>query len=307
MIQRLGPIIDEILASYRDIGGINHISGPRLPSRVVMISIVEDLEAIIFPGYHEEEPACTDDLKYSLGVKITRVARSLAQEIKKCLCFQHAMETEGNCNERIDEPDDCWDRAEGIAIDLIEMIPEIRRRVRMDVEAAFRGDPAARSREEVILAYPGIEAVLVHRVAHELWIRGVALLPRMMSEHVHGRTGIDIHPGATIGDFFFIDHATGVVIGETTLIGNNVKIYQGVTIGAMSVKKENANTKRHPTIEDDVTIYSGATILGGETVIGAGSIVGGNVWITASVPPKSRIFYRADEFAGAHTFVGQQA
>jgi serine O-acetyltransferase len=304
MTKRLGSIVDEILASYREIGRINHISGPRLPSRVVMIAIVEDLEAIIFPGYHEEEASCSDDLKYSLSEKVNRVIRALTQEIKKCLCFQHVMDTKGDCSERVpDEPDDCWERAEEIAVGSMEKIPELRRRLRMDVEAAFRGDPAAKSREEVILAYPGIEAVLIHRVAHELWTGGVALLPRMMSEYVHGRTGIDIHPGATIGDFFFIDHATGVVIGETTIIGNNVKIYQGVTIGAMSVKKEEANTKRHPTIEDDVTIYSGATILGGETVIGAGSVIGGNVWITSSVEPGSRVFYRADEFAVAHSSV----
>ena len=305
MAQRLGPIIDEVLRSYNEIGGINHISGPRLPSRVVMTSIVEDLEAIIFPGYHEEEAACMDDLKYAVAEKMSRVTRALTAEIKKCLCFQHALENDDDCPERraAPEPDDCWDNAEAEAIALMEKIPEIRRRLRMDVEAAFRGDPAAKSREEVVLAYPGIEAVLIHRVAHELWLREVPLLPRMMSELVHGRTGIDIHPAATIGDYFFIDHATGVVIGETTVIGKNVKIYQGVTIGALSVKKEEANTKRHPTIEDNVTIYSGATILGGDTVIGTGSVIGGNVWITSSVEPNTRVFYRQDEFATAHSTV----
>ena len=161
--------------------------------------------------------------------------------------------------------------------------------------AADRGDPAARSQEEVILSYPGVQAIMVHRIAHELWVRDIAMIPRMMSEYVHGITGIDIHPGAQIGDSFFIDHGTGVVIGETTVIGDNVKLYQGVTLGALSVQKELANSKRHPTIEDEVTIYAGATILGGRTVIGRGSIIGGNVWLTDSVPPNSRIYHNPSQ------------
>ena len=163
-------------------------------------------------------------------------------------------------------------------------IPEIRRKIQLDVKAAYLGDPAAHSPEEVILSYPGLEAIVVHRLAHFLFINGVPVIPRIMSEHVHGKTGIDIHPGATIGESFCIDHGTGIVIGETTVIGNNVKIYQGVTLGALSVKKDMQNKKRHPTVEDDVTIYAGATILGGETVIGKGSTIGGNTWVTKSVP-----------------------
>lgn len=188
------------------------------------------------------------------------------------------------------EMTDCRREAERLAISLMQMIPDIRIRVRQDVEAAFAGDPAAQSHDEVILSYPGVEAIIIHRIAHELWTWEIPLIPRMMSEYIHGKTGIDIHPGATIGDHFFIDHATGVVIGETTVIGNNVKLYQGVTLGALSVRKDAANRKRHPTIEDDVTIYSGATILGGDTVIGRGSVIGGNVWITSSVPPGSKIY-----------------
>ncbi len=303
MTKRLGPIIDEILDSYHAIGGINHIDGPKLPSRVAMHEIVEDLEAIIFPGYHEEEPSRVEHLKFTVAERVSRVARSLTEEVQKCLCFQLGLESEDSCaqKKRDRAVEGCRDKAESITSDFISMIPELRRRIRLDVEAAFTGDPAAKSKEEVILAYPGIEAVLVHRLAHELSNQQVPLLPRMMSEYVHGRTGIDIHPGATIGDYFFIDHATGVVIGETTVIGNRVKIYQGVTIGALSVKKEEANTKRHPTLEDDVTIYAGATILGGETVIGRGSVIGGNVWITSSVPPESRVFYKADEFVVTRT------
>ncbi len=302
MTRRLGPIIDEVFDSYYEIGGINHIEGPKLPSRVAMHQVVEDLEAIIFPGYHEEESARVEHLKFAVAERVSRVARVLTEEIQKCLCFEMGIESDRRCGHpaELGRPDhavqDCRDRAEAITIDFLTQIPELRRRIRLDVQAALSGDPAARSREEVILAYPGIEAVLVYRLAHELFRREVELLPRMMTEYAHGRTGIDIHPGASIGEHFFIDHATGVVVGETTIIGNRVKIYQGVTIGALSVRKEEANTKRHPTIEDDVTIYSGATILGGDTVIGAGSIIGGNVWITSSVPPGSRVFYKPGDF-----------
>ena len=298
MTHRLGPVVEGILASYQEIGGINHIEGARLPSRTQMLRVVEDMEAIIFPGYHEEETGRTENLKYSVAERVSRVGRNLTEEVQKCLCFQRGLETDDLCARRKHDEgiDECHERAEAITATLLEMIPELRRRIRMDVEAAFDGDPAAASKEEVILAYPGIEAVLIHRIAHELSLMEVPLLPRMMSEYVHGKTGIDIHPGATIGDYFFIDHATGVVIGETTIIGKNVKIYQGVTIGALSVKKEEADKKRHPTIEDDVTIYAGATILGGKTVIGEGSIIGGNVWITESVPPGSKIYNKPSSY-----------
>lgn len=307
MTQRFGPIVDEILESYREIGGINHIEGPRLPSRTHMVRIVEDLEAIIFPGYHQEETAQLDSLKYAVAERVSRVGRCLTDEVQKCLCFQLGLELDDACSQRKRDAqvEGCRERAEQVTGRLLDRIPELRRRIRMDVEAAWDGDPAAESKEEVILAYPGIEAVLVHRVAHELFELGVPLLPRMMSEYAHGRTGIDIHPGANIGDYFFIDHATGVVIGETTVIGHHVKIYQGVTIGALSVKKREANVKRHPTIEDNVTIYAGATILGGETVIGHDSVIGGNVWITESVEPGSRVFYKADDLVVTHTRVGR--
>lgn len=292
----LGPTIDRIVESYQEIGGINHISGPTLPSRARMIRIVEDFEAVIFPGFHEEEPARVENLKFAIAERLNRLTRGLTEEFNKSLCFDRNHEGTG-----ANGSDGCRDEAEDLALEIVAMIPEIRRCVRMDVEAAFAGDPAAKSHEEVILAYPGLEAVLIHRVAHEMWIRGIPLFPRMMSEYVHGLTGIDIHPAARIGDFFFIDHATGVVIGETTVIGRNVKIYQGVTLGAMSVRKGSANEKRHPTIEDNVTIYSGATILGGNTTIGEGSVIGGNVWITSSVPPNSRVFYKASDITTRRT------
>jgi serine O-acetyltransferase len=181
-------------------------------------------------------------------------------------------------------------KARGIADELLKALPDIRAQVHLDVQAALDGDPAAESESEVILAYPGLAALSVHRIAHFLYNKAVPLLPRIMSEYIHHQTGIDIHPGATIGDSFFIDHGTGVVIGETAVIGRQVKIYQGVTLGALSVKKSSVRKKRHPTIEDNVTIYAGATILGGDTVIGHDSIIGGNVWLIRSVPPLSRVY-----------------
>ena len=298
MERTLETVIDRIFTSYAAVGGINHLHGPNLPSMESIIRIISDLESILFPGFKTEEHIDEQSLRCTLGENVHRIMRNLSAEICKSLAFGARAEGEssdGACSDPA-EGEEARHDAEEITLTLLERIPEIRRRLRMDVEAAFAGDPAAKSREEVILAYPGVEAVLIHRVAHELWNLGVPLIPRMMSEYVHGKTGIDIHPGATIGDYFFIDHATGVVIGETTIIGNWVKVYQGVTIGALSVKKSEANVKRHPTIEDEVTIYAGATILGGNTVIGKGSTIGGNVWITSSVPPGSTIYNRPVDY-----------
>ncbi len=287
MQNELHEIVESIHDSYQRFGAINHIGGPGLPSRSSVIAIMHDLESLIFPGYRADEQLHENNLRHTIGEKTCRLCRSLTTEIQKSLRFKHANDLELHGSSEVDYS---WCAAEQFAFDLLGKLPDIRRRVRLDVEAAFLGDPAGKSHEEVILSYPGVEAILVHRVAHELWNAGIPLIPRMMSEQIHGQTGIDIHPGATIGDYFFIDHATGVVIGETTIIGRNVKIYQGVTLGALSVKKEAADKKRHPTIEDDVTIYAGATILGGKTVIGRNSIIGGNVWLTSSVPAGSTIY-----------------
>ena len=278
-------IVERILDSYRELGGINHLEGPNLPSRQSVERIVESLQSIVFPGFRAEENLDLEGLRYATGQRVVEVSRALTVEVEKSL--RYTCRTRGDCKWR----GDCRTEAEHIVREILEGIPDIRRRLNLDVHAADRGDPAARSQEEVILAYPGVEAILVHRIAHELWVREVAMLPRIMSELIHGKTGIDIHPGAQIGDSFFIDHGTGVVIGETTIIGNNVKLYQGVTLGALSVQKELANRKRHPTIEDDVTIYAGATILGGDTTVGHDSIIGGNVWLTESVPPYSRLYH----------------
>ncbi len=282
-------IVEGILGSYRELGGINHIAGATLPSRQGVEKIVHDLESLVFPGFKAEESVAEEDVRYITGERVVRVSRALAVEVEKSI--QYACRVRKDCHRH----EDCQGEAEEIVRALMERIPEIRRRVNLDVHAAFRGDPAARSHEEVILSYPGVEAILVHRIAHELWVREVAMIPRMMSEYIHGVTGIDIHPGALIGDSFFIDHGTGVVVGETTIIGKNVKLYQGVTLGALSVQKELANKKRHPTIEDEVTIYAGATILGGATVVGRGSIIGGNVWLVESVPPHSRIYHNPSQ------------
>jgi serine O-acetyltransferase len=291
--ESLTEIVEGILDSYRELGGINHIEGANLPSSQSVERIVEVLESLIFPGFRAEETIDLAGMRYTIGEKVAGISRALAVEVEKSLRY--------TCRQRRDcgRHEDCAGEAAEIVCDLLSKIPEIRTRVDRDVKAAYRGDPAARSAEEIILSYPGVEAILVHRIAHELWEREVAMIPRMMSEYIHGKTGIDIHPGARIGDSFFIDHGTGVVIGETAVIGDNVKIYQGVTLGALSVQKELANRKRHPTIEDEVTIYAGATILGGDTVVGRGSIIGGNVWLTESVPPGSRIYHSPSQIRHA--------
>jgi serine O-acetyltransferase len=292
MLKSLGSIVEEILESYQRIGGINHIGGTNLPSRQSIIRIVTDLESVIFPGFREDDMIYPDEVKFVIAERVARLTNNLATEIQKSLCFR--MRKEGKASSpntnNFRETSECRIIAEELAGDLIGSIPRIREMVRRDVEAAFDGDPAAQSHEEVILSYPGVEAVIVHRIAHEMWARDIPLIPRMMSEYIHGKTGIDIHPGATIGEYFFIDHATGVVIGETTVIGKHVKIYQGVTLGALSVRKSESNKKRHPTIEDHVVIYAGATILGGDTTIGKRSVIGGNAWITSSIPAGSRIY-----------------
>jgi serine O-acetyltransferase len=288
MKQKIDTIVDKIVASYQKIGGINHIQGPNLPSQKSIMRIVNEFQSLVFPGYREEEEIDKLNIKYVVGEKITSIVRSLSPEVEKSIQYHNKLT--GKISSGVKE------KAEKIVCAVVSAIPEIRRLIKRDVEAAFQGDPAAKSHEEVILSYPCLEAILVHRIAHELWIRKVPLIPRMMSEYIHSKTGIDIHPGAVIGECFFIDHGTGVVIGETTKIGNNVKLYQGVTLGALSVKKSEGDKKRHPTIEDNVTIYAGATILGGDTIIGEGSIIGGNVWILTSVPPHSRIYYQPEHY-----------
>lgn len=275
----IDTMISNVLDSYNLYGGINFNDSANFPNKQTVVNVLQDLQSLIFPGFKREEKLDKDNLRYVTGERIHRIVALLTQEVQKALLYL--------CKDREMNNSMCFGLAEKTVLSLIEEIPEIRRKSHLDAQAALAGDPAARSEEEIILSYPGLEAILVHRIAHFLHINGVPMIPRIMSEYIHGKTGIDIHPGAEIGESFFIDHGTGVVIGETTIIGNNVKIYQGVTLGALSVKKEMHDKKRHPTIEDNVTIYAGATILGGNTVIGKNSTIGGNVWITKSVKENS--------------------
>lgn len=283
-MSNLDERIEKILDSYTQYGGINLADSQNFPNRASVVDVLTDLENVIFPGFREDISLDRDTLRFVTGERLHRIVRKLTNEVLKAIkyiCLITGRDGSG-----------CYKYSEQIVLMMIDEIPEFRRLSSSDAKAALDGDPAARSTEEVILSYPGLEALLVHRIAHFLYCKGVPIIPRIMSEYVHGRTGIDIHPGATIGEECFIDHGTGVVIGETCTIGTRVKLYQGVTLGALSVKKVMADKKRHPTIEDNVTIYAGATILGGETVIGEGSVIGGNTWITESVAPGSRIYNR---------------
>ncbi len=267
-------LVDKILDSYSKIGGINEAGAESFPNRENVVAVINDLQSLVFPGYRTAEEVNSQNIRYITGQRVNRIVSMLTKEIQKALVYEKSAEK--TC--------DCFAQAEKISLGLIEALPELRRIIHLDVTALFEGDPAAKSDEEVIVSYPGLEAIVVYRLAHFIHKAGVPVIPRIMTEYIHGKTGIDIHPGAEIGESFFIDHGTGIVIGETTVIGKNVKIYQGVTLGALSVQKNYQDKKRHPTIEDNVTIYANATILGGETVIGKGAVIGGNTWIIKSVP-----------------------
>ena len=282
----IDKLVDNILDSYSEYGGANLFGRNIFPNRENVIQVLHDLQSLIFPGYRTAEILDKQTLRYVTGERVHRVVHILTREIQKALLYVKCDDT-NPIKFRDVQLSHCFSLAEKTAVSLAADIPELRRKISLDTQAAFAGDPAAKSTEEVIVSYPGLEAITVYRIAHNLHVKGVPVIPRIMSEHAHSRTGIDIHPGATIGESFFIDHGTGVVIGETCVIGNNVKIYQGVTLGALSVKKELQDKKRHPTIEDNVTIYADATILGGKTVIGKGSTIGGNTWVTHSVAPST--------------------
>ncbi|MDR2070641.1 MAG: serine acetyltransferase [Treponema sp.] len=288
-MQRLNKSIEALVTVYGSQGQVNSSRGNNLPSKESIEDILQGLSELMFPGFRENAGLDRDNLRLITGERVHHIARELIREVEKSIVFS-VRQGGFSCGN-----DGCHAAAELIVDDFFDELPAIRHALILDMKAAFKGDPAAKSEEEVILSYPGFEAITVHRLAHFFWESQVPLIPRMMSELIHSRTGIDIHPGAEIGESFFIDHGTGVVIGETTVIGRDVKLYQGVTLGALSVKKELAHKKRHPTIEDNVTIYSGATILGGETVIGKNSVIGGNVWITHPVPPDSTVYIRVGE------------
>ena len=276
----IDSLVDRILDSYDKYGLINRNDIENFPNRQNVVSVLQDLQSLILPGFKAAEDIEPLNIRFITGQKVNNIIAKLTREIQKSLIYTIS-KVKGNSDNI--ENSHCFKLAERTSIALIEEIPELRRKIQLDTIAAYNGDPAAHSKEEVILSYPGLEAIVIHRIANFLYKNGIPIIPRIMSEHVHGKTGIDIHPGATIGESFFIDHGTGVVIGETCVIGKNVKIYQGVTLGALSVKKDLQDKKRHPTIEDNVTIYAGATILGGNTIIGKGCTIGGNTWVTHSV------------------------
>ncbi len=251
----------------------------RLPDRQAVILLIKDIRRLIFPAYYGEAALMSLAPEDYAALLLERIEKQLFRQIALTL------------------PEGQEDRAADLAAEMVAKLPQIAQKVQMDLEATFDGDPAAASREEILFSYPGLFAILVYRVAHELYHLQIPILPRMMSEYAHSHTGIDIHPGAQIGDYFFIDHGTGIVVGETTVIGDRVKLYQGVTLGALSTRDGHRSRagQRHPTVEDDVTIYSGASILGGETVIGRGSVVGGNAFLTDSVREDTRVVIHAPE------------
>lgn len=271
---RQEEIVQSLLASYGEVGGINHVDCGNLPSKQAIALLCEDLLHLMFPGFFSEEAVSSDEIELLTNELVASIRERLTGEVRRSLRLKG-----GNGDHR--------EVANSLVCRFLGRLPEVRSLLRLDVEAAFEGDPAAQSFEEVILAYPGLEAIAVQRLAHLLYQEGVPLIPRMMTEWAHGRTGIDIHPGARIGPYFFIDHGTGVVIGETCEIGSHVKLYQGVGLVARSLAagQNLKGKKRHPTIEDHVTIYAGATIVGGNTVIGANSTIGANVFLMESVPP----------------------
>ncbi|MBE5942372.1 MAG: serine acetyltransferase [Lachnospiraceae bacterium] len=256
----------------------------RLPVRSTIIEILEDLKQLIFPGYFSIERVDSGNASYYTGQMLATLHRKLKKQIAIALAY--------DCNEEVTAgTPHIKQQAESICCDFLSKIPDIQKMLLLDVQAGYDGDPAADSREQIIFSYPGFYAIFVYRIAHELYKMKVPFIPRIMTEHAHNKTGIDINAGATIGKYFFMDHGTGIVIGETTVIGDYVKLYQGVTLGALSTRggQHLSGVRRHPTIEDNVTIYSNATILGGETVIGRESVIGGGAFITSSIPAKTRV------------------
>ena len=284
--QQIVDVIDSLAATYTLDDPLVNLGDYPLPSREAVIKILSDVEQILFPGYFGMGPVDRVSYRYYLGAKMNEIYEGFSEQIAKSLRHE-CVGVHKVC-------DRCMRRGREEAITFMRKLPRIRALLRSDVEAALKNDPAAAGVDEIIFSYPGIKAITVYRLAHELYCQKIPVLPRIMTEYAHTVTGIDIHPGAHIGEHFFIDHGTGVVIGETCVIGANVRIYQGVTLGALSIPHDDAGevvrgTKRHPTVEDDVTIYSGATILGGDTIIGAGSVVGGNVWLTGTIPSGTKV------------------
>ncbi|MBS1256366.1 MAG: Serine acetyltransferase [Deltaproteobacteria bacterium] len=286
--KRLQKAIDALMVSYNEHPDIEHIGTMDIPAKENIVTLTEDIQVLLFPGLIRQESFDNLNLPHLVGQQTVSIFYRLKEAIELVLCWKASLE-----GERCQEKPEFGAQVENIAFELLEYIPELREILSEDVDAILRGDPASVSKREIVLAYPGLQAVSVYRIAHFLHQRGVPLIPRIMTEHIHSKTGIDIHPGVSIGRGLMIDHGTGIVIGETAVIKDQVRLYQGVTLGALSPQHSLANPdlKRHPTIENNVIVYAGATILG-NVVVGEGSIVGGNVWLTHSIPPRSRVFLK---------------
>ncbi len=288
----LEDVIDAVVESYDGPEEINNLESAALPNKRAVVQAYNHLKPVIYMGFYSQRSLTRSNLRYALSEHLYPACEILVDQIGRALAYE----------ERSGHVKTPWPAgwSEEVVLRLLRRIPELRRTLNADITAAFEGDPAAKSVEEIVFSYPVVEAITAHRIAHVLYLEHVPIVPRIIAEHAHGLTGVDIHPGAKIGEGFFLDHGTGVVIGETSVIGRAVKMYQGVTLGALSTRRSECEAdpmhqKRHPTIEDNVTIYAGATILGGDTVIGDGSVIGGNVWLVRSVPPNSKIFGKAKE------------
>ncbi len=286
---KINDLVTNLLNDYNQGRTIDKINTFDHPDKEAIIDILDKLRKIIYPGYYRNKSYKVYTVRNSISMLLEDVIYNLVKQISIVLEYVPAFENVDE-SKRIE-------KAEEMTFAFLQQLPKIRAYIETDVQAAFDGDPAAYNKDEIIFSYPGLYAILVNRIAHELYVLGVPLIPRIMTEYAHSKTGIDIHPGATIGKYFFIDHGTGIVIGETTVIGDNVKIYQGVTLGALSTRggQKLKNQKRHPTILDNVTIYSGASILGGETVVGKDVVVGGNAFITKSIPDGTRVSIKNQE------------
>ena len=275
-------LADRLVASYEQVGAINHLDGKNLPSKRVIADLTVDLLRLLFPGFFDEKLIHSSEIRSTTAALLETTLRSLEAEIGKSLEYNPPSELPKKS---------LRSAAHSLTLEFLDSLPRIREILQTDVEAAYDGDPAAKSKDEVLVSYPFVEAIAVQRLAHELYLKKIALIPRIMTEWAHSRTGMDLHPGAQIGSHFFVDHCTGTVVGETAIIGDRVKMYQGVGLVAKSLAAGQAlrGQKRHPTLEDRVTIYAGATIMGGDTIVGEGSTIGANVFLTTSVPPYSLV------------------
>jgi serine O-acetyltransferase len=287
--QDLEDVIDVIAGSYDTDAEINNLDSAALPNKRAVITAFNHIMPVLYMGFYSTRALNRTNLRYAISEHLYPAQDLLVEQIERAVRYQERMGRVAG------QKPEGW--SEDVVLRLFRRLPEVRRVLNTDVRAAYDGDPAALSIEEVVFSYPSVQAITAYRVAHELHLADVPMIPRIFTEHAHSKSGIDINPAAQIGERFFIDHGTGVVIGATAVIGRNVKLYQGVTLGALSVSRDDVDgrrgQKRHPTIEDDVTIYAGASIHGGDTVIGKGSVIGGNVWLTKSVPPGSKVFGRA--------------